>query len=216
MQLRKYILNYSFAWCKIKNPKTKQANNWIIYQNINKELSWLLFENCTLKHKIVKLFLKWKTSNRGFRQQPVDRQTCRWSPCRRTQCERQAEQTDGSDTGIHAERMKGAEQSSGMDVTCMRVCLSACQSETFCLSSLLRTRPHSLAPVLGCLLCTGVCGWLDRWLLSTQQCCSKRSQTEFKFISETKTSVIPKLERKFLKEELEEERKDELLRNPRL
>lgn len=73
-------------------------------------------------------------------------------------------------------------------------CVCICQPETFCLSSLLRTRPHSLAPVLLCLLSTGVCGWLDRlcWFWSTQQCCSRRSHTEFRFTSDTKISVIPK------------------------
>lgn len=75
----------------------------------------------------------------------------------------------------------------------MCVCVCICQPETFCLSSLLRTRPHSLAPVLVCLLSTGVCGWLDRlcWFWSTQQCCSRRSHTEFRFTSETRISVIP-------------------------
>lgn len=66
---------------------------------------------------------------------------------------------------------------------------------TFCLSSLLRTRPHSLAPVLVCLLSTGVCGWLDTrlcWFCSTQQFCSRRSHMEFKFTSDTMISVIPK------------------------
>lgn len=74
------------------------------------------------------------------------------------------------------------------------MCVCICQPETFCLSSLLRTRPHSLAPVLVCLLSTGVCGWLDRlcWFWSTQQCCSRRSHTEFRFTSDTKISVIPK------------------------
>lgn len=73
-------------------------------------------------------------------------------------------------------------------------CVSICQPETFCLSNLLRTRPHSLAPVLVCLLSTGVCGWLDRlcWFWSMQQCCSRRSHTEFKFTSDTRISVIPK------------------------
>lgn len=68
-----------------------------------------------------------------------------------------------------------------------------CQSETFCLSSLLRTRPHSLAPVLLCLVSTGVCGCPDKfcWFWSTQQCCSSRSHTEFKFTSDTRIAVMP-------------------------
>lgn len=76
-----------------------------------------------------------------------------------------------------------------------RVCVTCAyvSRETFCLSSLLRTRPHSLAPVLLCLLSTGVCGWLDKlcWFWSTQQCCSRRSHTEFRFTSDTRISVIP-------------------------
>ncbi len=53
---------------------------------------------------------------------------------------------------------------------------------TFCRSSLLRTRPHSLAPVLVCLLMVEGS--------STQQCCSTRSHTEFRLQSVTTISVI--------------------------
>lgn len=53
---------------------------------------------------------------------------------------------------------------------------------TFCRSSLLRTRPHSLAPLLVCFLMAEGS--------STQQCCSTRSHTEFRLQSVTTISVI--------------------------
>lgn len=91
-------------------------------------------------------------------------------------------QTDGSDRVINKTAGKTA-------------CVCTCQSETFCLSSLLRTRPHSLAPVLLWLVSTGVWGCPDKfcWFSSRQQCCSKRSHTEFKFTSDTRISVIPEV-----------------------
>lgn len=53
---------------------------------------------------------------------------------------------------------------------------------TFCRSSLLRTRPHSLAPLLVCFLMAEGS--------STQQCRSTRSHNEFRLQSVTTISVI--------------------------
>lgn len=53
---------------------------------------------------------------------------------------------------------------------------------TFCRSSLLRTRPHSLAPLLVCFLMAEGS--------STQQCRSMHSHTEFRLQSVTMISVI--------------------------
>lgn len=108
---------------------------------------------------------------------------------------RGAGQTDGSDRLMN--RKSANDKKERKHWPCVRdMCACVCayvSRETFCLSSLLRTRPHSLAPVLLCLFSTGVCGWLDKlcWFWSTQQCCSRRSHTEFRFTSDTRISVIP-------------------------